>query len=361
MVESETKASKVDLPRNVRWEIARLSQLKPVKTGSIAFKENDDGSAIIKFDIETDILLDPVPKSIRDVEPIVFKYELKHFIGIQAPAVLSGRENFPRNLSHLNPVPADEPVSLCLARAGLQAIYDVGGVDGTIRRLLNWLNDAKTETLYEDGWDPVPPMGMAESVLGYLDAEALQQHASGNPEGGYGYIKATICHGNNDEVFVHAEYALLNTDDPQQINDAKNAMAAYNAAGHPFHTAIPAIFCWPPRDCVESNPRYANWRNMESFIQGLRDTKLYDVLDEAFLKLDPLFGEKQDTDKRKHRTVIVIVGLWRPAPLDPTIVGLTETDDARHLELSEPPRDCRRLQLLRGWSHDKENNGKIFT
>ena len=28
---------------------------------------------------------------------------------------------------------------------------------------------------------------------------------------------------------------------------------------------------------------------------------------------------------------------------------------------SEPPRDCRRLQLLRGWSDDQENNDKIFT
>jgi hypothetical protein len=27
----------------------------------------------------------------------------------------------------------------------------------------------------------------------------------------------------------------------------------------------------------------------------------------------------------------------------------------------EPPRVCRRLQLLRGWSYDKENIGKIFT
>ena len=27
----------------------------------------------------------------------------------------------------------------------------------------------------------------------------------------------------------------------------------------------------------------------------------------------------------------------------------------------EPPRDCRRLQLLRGWSYAKETIGKIFT
>ena len=35
--------------------------------------------------------------------------------------------------------------------------------------------------------------------------------------------------------------------------------------------------------------------------------------------------------------------------------------DPRRLVFIEPPRDCRRLQLLRGWSYDKENIGKIFT
>ena len=28
---------------------------------------------------------------------------------------------------------------------------------------------------------------------------------------------------------------------------------------------------------------------------------------------------------------------------------------------AEPRRVCRRLQLLRGWSYDEENIGKIFT
>ena len=30
-------------------------------------------------------------------------------------------------------------------------------------------------------------------------------------------------------------------------------------------------------------------------------------------------------------------------------------------EAGEPRRVCRRLQLLRGWSYDEENIGKIFT
>ena len=269
-------------PRNVCWEIARLKQIKPIRSESIGYCVDPDGQALISFDIETDILLDPSDTEILEVEPIVFRYPTPSSIGTRAPQVLSGRNDFPRDLPHLFPSSIDQPALLCLARAGIQPIYDSSGVRGVVERLLDWLCDAKTETLCEDGWEAVPHQIEELRVIGNIDCKTLQCYADDNPDGGFRFIGVGITHLQDRKIFVHAANPLIDTANAELLNSVKQLMQQNNQPANPFHTVIPAIFLWPPRSRIEKKPRFNTWRDIGSFSEGLRKTGLHEALDKAF-------------------------------------------------------------------------------
>lgn len=326
-------------PRNVRWELAQLKRIKPIRSETLNYRLDEKGHALISFDVKTDTLLDSSKRVILDIEPVIFQYSEPSVVGRLAPTVLSNRENFSRDLPHVIPTPSDHPAALCLARAGLQAIYNVSGVRGVVTRLLDWLNDAKSETLYEDGWEPVPSLVGEARVWGYLDIEALQRHAFARPEGGFGFISAMIRHGSGGSVFVQAATPIIDTSDGKQVESARKQMQQAGAPDMLFQTAIPAVFVWPPRKQIEFAPHFTTWRDMASFKDGLHKTGLYERFDEAFAYVDAYFskhlegGVRADVDMHGHHALMVIVGLWRPMPLDQTIVGLANEDGPRSLEL----------------------------
>lgn len=344
------------IPRNVAWELARLRNFKPIRSTSVIFQEQKNGAAI-QFEIETDRLIEVIETPIHDVEPIVLLYPNSDAIGQKAPIVLSGREDFSRDWAHLNPTGLDKPASLCLSRAGIQAIYDSYGIDGIALRLLEWLNDAKTGSLHKDGWHPVPALAPEDCVLGYIDAVHLQRHIADHPEGGYGFIAAGLSHGKKDSKFLQAASPLIETQDAKSLHDAKVAMQAYIQTGKPYHTVIPAVLLWAPESQINQRPFYNTWTNMPAFKQGLRDTNLFELAEDAFVKLDYLFSDDPngdqapDMDKRGHRSLLIIVGLRRPVPLDKTIVGLAEDDLARSIELRAYFLE-RTLHEKNRWSDD---------
>ncbi len=308
-------------------------QFSPVVRESIQFAEAESGFATICFDLKTDIPIEQIDTPIQQIEPIIFRYGSVAEVGSVAPSVLSARVDFPRNLLHINPGSRSQPVSLCVARAGHQAIYDRTGVIGIVDRTLSWLNDAKTGCLYEDGWDPVPYGSIQSGVIGYIEAATLQEFAAANPDGGLAFSAATVTHAKDDGVFLHAEFSMIDTNNLDELAEAKTALRICNAGPCDFKTYVPVIFVWPDRDRVEVDSHFNEWQDMQGISDGLTATALRETLDTAFIKLDVLFGEDSDFDMNGHRAFVLVVGLWRPVPLDPTIVGLADNDDARCLEI----------------------------
>ena len=336
------------LPIFVRRELARLKKFDPIVDDTIVFNEHDDGQASISFNLTTDLLLENVECSILDSEPIRLLYPNISAIGKIAPEVQSQRLDFPRDLVHLFQSTSGEPASFCLARAGLQSIYDVSGIDGVILRLINWLNDAKTETLYEDGWEPIPINNWSIEVIGLFDFEYLQNYAFKHPDGGYRYICVPITHLGEERIFLDVSEKIVNTSNTSTINYASRKMKTHHSNMinvHPHEipytaaTAIPAIFLWPEKDKVTTVPSFNTWNDINSFLDGLKDLGLYNSFFDSIpffvscFSKDSSHWSRLDHDGKSGHALVVIVGLWRPTQIDSTIIGLAEENGPRSLEL----------------------------
>ena len=342
-------------PLNLSWELARIRNQEVIVEESVEYAIVENGAVEIRFEIKTEKTLFPNNSGIADIEPIRLSYINIDSVGRVAPSVTSGREDFPRCLPHLNPTGEGEPASLCLARAGLQNIYDQFGVAGVLARLDAWLTDAKTGNLHKDGWEPVPSPSLENCMLGQIDGTALQEHALANPDGGYGYLFAALRpDGSEGRGFVAADGKVLDVaengirdlaralmqatwnDQHRQMYGAAAARGfAKRAPRNPgeFRTGIPAIFVWPPASEIQEANCYSSWSDIAGLRAGLGATNLLDAAQNAETLLNFHFGERPDADKAGNAAVLLITGLWRPAPLDPTLIGLSRNPAARRLEL----------------------------
>lgn len=342
-------------PLNLSWELARISNQEVVVEGSVEHYDSGGGAVEIRFDIKTEKTLFANNSGIADIEPIRLSYTSTGSVGRIAPSVTSGRDDFPRDLPHLNPIAEGEPASLCLARAGLQSIYDQFGVAGVLARLDSWLSDAKTGNLHKDGWEPVPTPSLENCMLGQIDAAALQEHALAHPDGGHGYLFAALRpDGPNGRGFVAADGKVLDVDDKGEFDLARTLMqATWNnenrnmycqaaargfskrAPRNPgeFTTGLPGIFVWPPINEIQEASCYTTWGDMPGVLTGLEGSNLLEAAQDAEALLDFRFGERSDADKAGNAAFLLITGLWRPTSLDPTILGLSKDLTARRLEL----------------------------
>jgi hypothetical protein len=314
-------------PLPLRREMAVVAASLGVRQETVTL--HVDGSARISFVLQTETPVETLATGILPEEPVTFVYEVVDTVGVVAPLVLSGRETFPRNLGHLNPVLPGYPVSFCLARAGLQPVYDRYGIEGVMMRLRTWMRDAMTGGLMADGWEPVPLAAKMPVRAGLLDAGAFQELAARRrAEGGWAAGIARIsAPEDGDQVFVVA--GELSATQPAHWSALAKTIKAESVDGRQM--SVPWIFIWPSDEKQISEPVFGLWTTYKDMRDALMTVDLTARLEDA---AGSVLANGCDC---KHapgcRTLVVLIGLWRPVPLADNIFGLSTDPAARRLEI----------------------------
>ncbi|MCR9095670.1 MAG: Mov34/MPN/PAD-1 family protein [bacterium] len=311
-----------ELAEGDRWpalsrEIAQIYDQLAVMRNSIRVSRLEDKRIAVSFLLATDELDGPPDTDIRDTEPISFVYS-EHGVGLAGPQVYSDRPDFPRNLTHLNPVAEDSPVSICLAREGHATLYERRGVTGFLKRLCRWLLDAKTSSLNMGGWEPIPLPN--STVIGIVQGASFQEYGSDSlSDGSWATFVATV--SGSAALFKHETLCRGLSGGVDSFRAASDNADDGSAGGQ---TAL-GLFLMQPADRVESNPGFLDCSNGKDLFEQLNAFGLL----ESFTEAVAAFAINDFSPSR----VIVLLGIRRPIPMMSEIFGLSSDPEARAIEL----------------------------
>jgi hypothetical protein len=216
-----------------------------------------------------------------------------------------------------------------LARTGLQAIYDRYGAEGVMMRLRTWLRDAMTGGLMIDGWEPVPFSARMLLRGGLLDAAVLQEIAAKRRDT-FGWTTGVAKVTTPD----HGDYVVLDATEISSERPAYNSnlsKAADALREGSQRIGVPWVFVWPADDVPIAEPVFGLWSTYSDMLGALRPVGLADPLQDA---IGRVLGNGCDC---KHapgrRSIVVLIGLWRPTALAKNIFGLSSDPIARRLEI----------------------------
>ena len=280
----------------------------------------------ICFDVATEELIVPTISQIQDIESICLSYSHVNDVGKSAPRVLSTRKDFPRDIGHINPTARTEPVSICLARAGLQPIYERFGIAGVLDRLNSWLRDAKSNQLMLDSWEPVPiGEGQALSV-GFFNYGAIQELACDDQRDQCMYLGVANQFCIDELNCVGILPPVLTKNDEEQIRAAKFKIA--NLPKNELTKChIPYIILTSSKAAPIADMTFGVWNNYGEVCSDLEKPAILPNLSINIVEaLHLLVGEG-------NRPIVVIAGVWRPVPIAETIFGMSKNREARCLEL----------------------------
>ncbi|TXC72139.1 hypothetical protein FSB78_15185 [Sphingomonas ginsenosidivorax] len=307
-------------------EVARIAKSPGVMASSIVLRSVDD-TEILSFEIATEPTVEPPAADVRDVECIHFIYRDGRTFGRTAPYnVLCEGEGFPRRIGHLCSGPPGSKAAPCLALDGIQPIYERAGIEAVMTRLRDFLRDAKTGTLMMDGWEPVP-FGVGQKLrMGEMNPRVFQEHAHANPDAGSAMgVAISYDDDQHKQVSVFPQFLSL--------EDVLPAIGHHNKTDHERH-AIPWVFVWRNPSVVERDPMFEDWRTGTELLEGMKSIGVNHAFDTAVGGL-----LNRGVDFRCHRpphggkAMVVVIGVWRPAPIMDAFFGYSDDPKARSLEL----------------------------
>lgn len=150
---------------------ALQDSLKSLKNLSGDVKILDWGNGMIAIPIEIKVDLPSLGNfqnlDIRETEPIIFVFDLFNY-PVSAPKVYTDRINFPKNnLAHLYVAVNNRPPSFCYVRGSANEWYANKRIEDLVVRISNWLRDASTGELSENGkqYEPLRLEGYSGSII----------------------------------------------------------------------------------------------------------------------------------------------------------------------------------------------------
>ena len=309
----------------------RLICLCPViERQSVSVSTDSRNRVRIQFRVRTDPLVEPVPTPIRQVEPIILVYPSMEAVGLRAPAVWSGRSDFPRDIGHINPTRPGHPASLCLALAGLQTIYDRYGIVGVVERLFQWISDAKTRQLIIEDWEPVPAPEDQNFLGGFFDIATFQELAMNHcVRGGWrcGIGRLLTKDLGNSVVLGTPE---LDLDDEAAVRGARSKIHNRTDSEFGVDTYIPWVFVWSDIQTHVEHQLFGVWNTFGDIDRGLHDTDIAQILSTAVMTGAMRLSNSEGL---YTKPMALLVGIWRPVPISDKIFGVSKDATARRLEL----------------------------
>lgn len=285
-------------PLWLKAEIAELSIHDAVRNISV-YCQNDEQGVLVFADVERNTFGEKPVNPVQQIERVIFRYVSSEAWGI-APSLYIDREDFPRNLSHLNPVPHGYPVSPCVALAGSQAIYDQGGLRLLVDRLVNWLTDAARGTLTHDGWEPA--LVSNRRHFGEINFKHFQ-------EVGHSSFRATATPILQNSVEKPLYYI--------NIQPSKNENNIYNDPK--LSQNINGFFVQTPSIVSNPSPIYVN--TIDDLFALSKELNIFDKINQLKAQVC------------SHQSMIVlVVGIKRPQKLREHIIGLSE-GSSRNIEI----------------------------